>query len=251
MKNNELVSIITPSYNSAKFIIQSIESVISQTYSNWEMIIVDDCSQDNSIKIIKEFQEKNNRIKLIESKVNQRPARARNRAIKYANGRYIAFLDSDDVWKTEKLTTQIDFMQFNDISFSFSSYHPMSENGMEFFREIKAPLKIDYNSFLKNTIIGCLTVVLDKDKIGDVKMPKLRTSQDMALWLSIMKGGVAAYGIEKSLAYYRIVGNSNTSNKFKVFQGVWRIYRIEEGLGYVRSIWYFLNYAFNAIKKRI
>jgi teichuronic acid biosynthesis glycosyltransferase TuaG len=127
----------------------------------------------------------------------------------------------------------------------------MSENGMEIFKEIKAPLKINYNSFLKNTIIGCLTVVLDKQKIGDVKMPNLRTSQDMALWLSIMKGGVTAFGIDQSLAYYRIVGDSNTSNKFKVIKGVWGIYRNEEGFGCVKSTWYFLNYAFNAVKKRI
>jgi len=127
----------------------------------------------------------------------------------------------------------------------------MSENGKKFFKEIKAPLKMDYNSFLKNTIIGCLTVVLDKNKIVNVKMPNLRTSQDMALWLSILKEGVDAYGIEQSLAYYRIVGNSNTSNKFKVVKGVWKIYRNEEGFGYLKSIWYFLNYAFNAVKKRV
>jgi teichuronic acid biosynthesis glycosyltransferase TuaG len=109
---------------------------------------------------------------------------------------------------------------------------------------------MNYNSFLKNTIIGCLTVVLDKHKIGDFKMPNLRISQDMALWLSIMRNGFDAYGIEKNLAYYRIVEKSNTSNKLKVSRGVWRIYRKEEGLGYLESIWCFLNYAFNAIKKR-
>ena len=246
-----LVSIITPSYNSERFINECVRSVLDQTYTNWELIIVDDASDDNSRKLISNIAERDNRIKFVFLTKNIGAAGARNIALEMSEGRYVAFLDSDDVWKTEKLTTQIDFMQSHDISFSFSSYQPMSENGMEFFREIKAPLKIDYNSFLKNTIIGCLTVVLDKYKIGDVKMPNLRTSQDMALWLSIMKGGVAAYGIEQSLAYYRIVENSNTSNKFKVIQGVWRIYRIEEGLGYVRSIWYFLNYAFNAIKKRI
>ena len=246
-----LVSIITPSYNSARFINECVSSVLEQTYTNWELIIVDDASDDNSRELISNIAVRDNRIKFVFLTKNIGAAGARNIALEMSEGRYIAFLDSDDVWKTEKLTTQIDFMQCHDISFSFSSYQPMSENGMEFFRKIKVPSKIDYNSFLKNTIIGCLTVVLDKYKLGDVKMPKLKTSQDMALWLSIMKGGVVAYGIEKSLAYYRIVGDSNTSNKFKVIQGVWRIYRIEEGLGYMRSIWYLLNYAFNAIKKRI
>ena len=246
-----LVSIITPSYNSSRFIKECVSSVLEQTYTNWELIIVDDASDDNSRELIGNIAERDNRIKFIFLTKNIGVAGARNIALEMSEGRYIAFLDSDDIWKKDKLTTQIDFMQFHNISFSFSSYQPISENGMEFFREIKAPLKVGYNFFLKNTIIGCLTVVLDKHKLGDVKMPKLRTSQDKALWLSIMRGGIVAYGIEESLAYYRIVGNSNTSNKFKVIQGVWRIYRIEEGLGYVKSIWCFLNYAFNAVKKRI
>ena len=246
-----LVSIITPSYNSSRFINECISSVLEQTYTNWELIIVDDASDDNSRKLISNIAETDNRIKFEFLSKNIGVAGARNIALEMSRGRYVAFLDSDDVWKKEKLATQIDFMQLHDISFSFSSYQPMSENGMEFFREIIVPSKIDYNSFLKNTIIGCLTVVLDKYKLGDIKMPNLKTSQDMALWLSIMRGGVTAYGIEKSLAYYRIVGDSNTSNKFKVIQGVWKIYIIEEGLGYMRGAWCFLNYTFNAIKKRM
>lgn len=246
-----LVSIITPSYNSARFINECVGSVIEQTYTNWELIIVDDASEDNSREFISTIAASDDRIKFVFLTENIGAAGARNIALEKSEGRYIAFLDSDDVWKKEKLTKQIGFMQSHDIAFSFSSYEPMSENGMKVFKKINAPLKIDYNSFLKNTIIGCLTVVLDKDKIGDVKMPNLRTSQDMALWLSILKGGVDAYGIEQSLAYYRIVGNSNTANKLKVVKGVWKIYRNEEGFGYLKSIWCFLNYAFNAVKKRV
>ena len=246
-----LVSIITPSYNSARFINECVNSVFEQTYTNWELIIVDDASYDNSKELISDIAARDSRIKFVFLTDNIGVAGARNIALEKSKGRYIAFLDSDDIWKKEKLTKQINFMQSHDISFSFSSYEPMSENGIEIFKEIKVPLKIDYNSFLKNTIIGCLTVVLDKDKIGDFKMPNLRTSQDMALWLSIMRGGVIAYGIQKSLAYYRIVDESNTSNKFKVIVGVWEIYRIEQGFGYMKSIWCLLNYAFNAVKKRI
>lgn len=246
-----LVSIITPSYNSARFINECVSSVLGQTYTNWELIIVDDASDDNSRELISNIAARDNRIKFVFLTLNIGVAGARNIALEKSKGRYIAFLDSDDVWKKEKLTMQIHFMQSHDVSFSFSSYEPMSENGIEIFKEIKAPFKIDYNTLLKNTIIGCLTVVLDKDKIGDFKVPNLKTSQDLALWLSIMKDGVIAYGIKQSLAYYRIVGKSNTSNKFKVFVGVWKVYRNEEGLGYMKSIWCFLNYAFNAIKKRI
>ena len=220
-----LVSIITPSYNSARFINECVSSVLAQTYTNWELIIVDDASNDKSRELISSIAASDDRIKFVFLTENIGAAGARNIALEKAKGRYIAF--------------------------SFSSYEPMSENGKKFFKEIKAPLKMDYNSFLKNTIIGCLTVVLDKNKIVNVKMPNLRTSQDMALWLSILKEGVDAYGIEQSLAYYRIVGNSNTSNKFKVVKGVWKIYRNEEGFGYLKSIWYFLNYAFNAVKKRV
>ena len=246
-----LVSIITPSYNSARFINECVSSVLEQTYANWELIIVDDASDDNSRELIRNIAVRDKRIKFVFLTENIGVAGARNIALEKSKGRYIAFLDSDDVWKKEKLSKQVQFMQSHDVSFSFSSYEPMSENGLKIFKEIKAPLKIDYNSFLKNTIIGCLTVVLDKDKIGDFKMPNLRTSQDMALWLSIMRGGVIAYGIQKSLAYYRIVETSNTANKLKVAKGVWNVYRIQEELGYLRSAWYFLNYAFNAVKKRI
>jgi len=248
---NTLVSIITPCYNSDRFINECICSVLEQTYTNWELLIVDDASEDSSKHLINGFTEKDSRIRPFFLDKNVGAAEARNVAISEAKGRYIAFLDIDDVWKKEKLTKQIAFMKHHDIAFSFSSYQPMSEDGNQIFKEIKAPLIMDYNLFLKNTIIGCLTVVLDKSKIGDFRMPNLRTSQDMALWLSIMRNGISAYGIQKSLAYYRIVERSNTANKLKVAKGVWNIYRIQEELGYLRSVWCFLNYAFNAIKKRI
>ena len=248
---NALVSIITPSYNSERFINECICSVLEQTYTNWELLIVDDASEDGSKQLINSFTEKDSRITSHFLDRNVGAAKARNVAISRATGRYIAFLDIDDVWKKEKLTEQINFMKNHDIAFSFSSYQPMSEDGSQIFKEIKAPLIMDYNLFLKNTIIGCLTVVLDKYKIGDFRMPNLRTSQDMALWLSIMKDGFSAHGIQKSLAYYRIVKTSNTANKLKVAKGVWNIYRIEEELSYFRSVWCLINYAFNAVKKRI
>jgi len=248
---NALVSIITPCYNSDRFINECICSVLEQTYINWELLIVDDASEDSSKQLINAFAEKDSRIRFFSLEKNVGVAEARNVAISKARGRYIAFLDIDDIWKKEKLTEQIAFMKHHDIAFSFSSYQPISEDGNQIFKEIKVPLMMDYNLFLKNTIIGCLTVVLDKYKIGDFRMPNLRTSQDMALWLSIMRSGFRAYGIQNSLAYYRIVETSNTSNKLKVAKGVWNIYRIQEDLGYLRSVWCFLNYVFNAIKKRI
>ena len=248
---NELVSIITPSYNSIKFVEASISSVLQQTYSNWELILVDDASTDESKDLIKRIASKDHRIFSLFLEKNSGSAVARNTAIKKARGRYIAFLDSDDLWERDKLACQIDFMKKKDIAFSFTSYKSISEDGKKIYSDIRAPKEIDYDGLLKNTIIGCLTVVLDRSKLNEIKMPNLRTSQDLALWLSIMRNGIKAYGIQKSLASYRNVRNSTTSNKIKVMQGVWNIYRNQENLSIMRSIWCFLHYAFNAIKKRI
>tara|TARA_B110000459_G_scaffold120698_1_gene133009 strand:- start:135 stop:887 length:753 start_codon:yes stop_codon:yes gene_type:complete len=248
---NKLVSIITPSYNSSKFIEGCIDSVISQTFQNWEMIIVDDCSNDNSREIISDLSTKDDRLKFISLKKNIGAAAARNIAIREAKGKYIAFLDSDDIWIKDKLEKQIAFMNEKDIAFSFTCYQPISEDGMEKYSVIKAPKKMTYHSYLKNTIIGCLTVIIDKEKTGDFQMPNIRSSHDMALWLLIMKRGFSAYGLDENLAYYRIVSNSNTSKKWKAAKEVWDVYRKVEKLNIIYSVYNFIGYAYNAIKKRM
>jgi teichuronic acid biosynthesis glycosyltransferase TuaG len=248
---NELISIITPSYNSKRFIKDTIDSVLSQTYENWEMIIVDDCSKDDSAIYIEELIKNDSRITLITLEKNIGAAEARNKALKVANGRYIAFLDSDDFWLPEKLEKQLDFMQKNDYAFTFTSYIPMSEDATEEYPFVSAPLEIDYSGYCKNTIIGCLTVMIDKDKTGDFRMPNIKSSHDMALWLLIMKRGVLAYGLNEVLAKYRLVSTSNTSKKYKAAMDVWKVYREIETLPLYKSSWYFVHYMFNAIKKRI
>ena len=248
---NNLVSIITPSYNSAKFIKYCIDSVLSQTYDNWEMIIVDDYSRDNSRELISKFAKEDDRIKPIFLDENVGAAEARNVAIKKSKGKYIAFLDSDDIWKLDKLDKQIAFMKKNDFAFTFTSYQPISEDRKENFSVIKAPEKMTYHSYLKNTIIGCLTVIIDKEKTGDIQMPNIRSSHDMALWLLIMKRGFPAYGLDENLAYYRIVSTSNTSKKWKAANEVWDVYRKVEKLNILYSGICFFAYAFNALKKRI
>jgi len=248
---NNLVSVITPSYNSSKFIDECINSVISQSYTNWELLIVDDCSDDNSKELLLNLEKRDERIKLTFLDNNIGAAHARNVAIQKAKGKYIAFLDSDDSWDSKKLDKQISFMVQNDIAFSFTSYQSISENGLDIISVIKAPYKMTYNNYLKNTIIGCLTVVIDREKVGDFKMPSIRSSHDMALWLLIMKRGFIAYGFNENLAKYRIVSSSNTSDKWAAAKDVWRVYRNLEKLSFFYSIWCFLNYAFNAIIKRI
>ena len=248
---SNLVSIITPSYNSSKFIVECVNSVISQTFQNWEMIIVDDCSNDNSKDIISVLSAKDERIKSIFLEENVGSAEARNIAIRQAKGKYIAFLDSDDIWNEDKLENQISFMNEKDIAFSFTSYQPISEDGKTKYSVIISPKKMSYHSYLKNTIIGCLTVIIDKEKTGDFQMPNIQSSHDMALWLLIMKRGFSAYGLDENLAYYRIVSTSNTSRKWKAAKEVWDVYRKVENLDIIYSTYCFIGYAFNAIKKRV
>lgn len=248
---NNLVSIITPSYNSSYYIESCIQSVINQTYTNWEMLIVDDCSTDDSYIKMQSMAFKDSRIKFFQNTQNIGAAKTRNVALKKANGKYIAFLDADDIWSKDKLHKQIKFMLMNSIAFSYTSYEMIADNSPCVPKVIKAPKKMHYDSYLKNTIIGCLTVVLDREEIGDFEMPNIRSSHDMALWLSIMKRGYDAFGLDINLAQYRIVPDSNTSSKLKAAKDVWRVYRNIEGLDFFYSLWCFLNYTINAFKKRI
>lgn len=246
-----LVSIITPSYNSEKYIRETVKSVQEQTYTNWEMIIVDDCSKDNSRAVLEELANEEERVKIHFLQENSGAAVARNTAIRLAKGKYIAFLDSDDKWKPNKLQTQLEFMQKNDYAFTFSGYDLMNEDGELLGKSVKIPESIDYQGLLKNTIIGCLTVIVDKEKVGDFQMPNIRARQDLALWLLIMKRGFKAYGLQQSLAIYRSVPGSVSSNKVNMLKKNWHVYRKIEKLNVVSASWYIFNYAFNALKKRL
>lgn len=246
-----LVSIITPVYNAEKFIEKTIKSVQIQTYTNWEMILVDDLSQDNSGEIIKKIQKNDNRIKYIKLKENSGAAVARNTAIENANGRYIAFLDSDDLWKRNKLEKQISFMKENNCGFTFTSYEIMSEEGINLNKIVQVPKKINYDGLLKNTIIGCLTVVIDRKLVGDFGMPLIRKGQDTATWLKILKNYEYAYGINENLANYRLVKRSISSNKIGALKRTWNTYRNVEKLSLIKSCYVFICYIINAIKKRM
>ncbi|WP_339213226.1 glycosyltransferase family 2 protein [Ornithinibacillus sp. FSL M8-0202] len=244
---NPLISVITPAFNAEKFITQTIESVLEQTYSNWEMIIVDDCSTDRTIELITAYSQKDNRIKLLQLEKNSGSAVARNVAMKNAKGKYIAFLDSDDIWFPGKLEKQLHFMQEKDIAFSFTKYVRITEEGQLKNSISIAPEKVVYKDLLKHCVIGCLTVMLDREKIGGLEMVNIRTRQDYALWLEVTKKGFPAYGYAEVLAKYRIVQNSISRNKWKAAKRQWYVYRNVEKLGLVKSIWYFLHYALKGI----
>ena len=224
-----LVSIITPSYNSSRFIKTSIDSVLSQTYQDFEMIIVDDMSPDNSNEIIEQYIKNDSRIKLIKLDENLGPAGARNRAIEEAKGRYIAFLDSDDIWMSEKLKKQIEFMNKNNLSLTYSSYKLTDDNDND-LGEFITKEQISYNSLLKTNSIGCLTAIYDTKKIGKILMPTIRQKQDYGLWLKILKEIKSTKGQLEPLAIYRIRSKSVSSNKLLAATYIWKIFRDIEKL---------------------
>lgn len=244
-----LVSIVTPSYKSSEFIVQTIESVLVQTYENWELLIIDDCSPDNSNIIIEEFQKQDNRIRLIKLEKNSGPANARNEGIKQAKGRYIAFLDSDDIWLPQKLEKQIRFMNENNLSLTYSAYETIDENG-NYINTRNIKRNITYKNMLKSNQIGNLTGIYDCEKIGKYYMYDVG-HEDYTLWLKIMKDVKQTIGITEVLAKYRIVKSSISSNKFKVLGWTWNIYRNIIGLNFFKSLYYFIHYIYYSIMKRI
>ncbi|WP_299238949.1 glycosyltransferase family 2 protein [Sulfurihydrogenibium sp.] len=248
MSKKDLVSVIMPNYNRAKYISEAIESVISQTYPIWELMIIDDCSTDNSVNIIEEYVAKDERIKLIRLPKNSGPAIARNTGIEVASGRYIAFLDSDDVWLPYKLEKQVKFMRENNLSLVYSAYYIIDKYGfVKGIRNIKE--KISYKDLLKTNWIGNLTGIYDAQKLGKVFMENVG-HEDYVLWLSILKRIDYAFGINEPLAKYRVLPNSYSSNKFKSIKSMWNIYRSIERLDLLHSIYYLGNYIYYGIKKR-
>lgn len=231
---SSLVSIIMPAHNSSGYIEQSIESIRNQTYENWELIIINDCSTDNTKEICEAYKEKDSRIILVNLEKNVGVANARNIAIQNAKGKYVAFLDSDDLWKNIKLEKQLELMQKHRYTFVYSSYEIINETGERAGKVIEVPKEISYEDLLKVNSIGCLTVIIDKEKIKYLEMPTIK-HEDYATWLTILKSNnIKAYGVTESLAYYRKTPNSVSANKFKSIVWSWKIYH--DYLGYNKFV---------------
>ena len=250
MQDN-LVSIITPIYNAECFISDTIKSVESQTYQKWEMILVDDCSSDSSKTVIEAYAKEDARIKCLALPENSGAAIARNKGILRARGRFIAFIDSDDQWDSEKLARQLAFMKENQASFTFTAYEMVNEKGERLNKIVKVPQTINYEQLLKNTIIGCSTVIIDRQMIGDFSMPLVRKGQDTATWLSILRADHVAHGLNEVLAQYRVVSGSISSSKISALKRTWHTYRKIEKLNLVKCTYVFIFYIFNALKKRM
>jgi teichuronic acid biosynthesis glycosyltransferase TuaG len=244
-----LVSVITPAYNAAGVIKETMDSVLHQTYTNWEMLIVDDCSTDETRDIIREYEAYDSRIHLIELNKNSGAAAARNKALEQASGSFAAFLDSDDQWLPHKLEYQLAWMEKHGAAFTFSQYYVIASDGRSLGLGDTIPPRVGYRDLLKQNMIGCLTVVVDLAQTGPLRMVDIRTRQDYVLWLELCRRGFTAYGISEPLAVYRRQEASISSDKKKMALQNWKVYREVEHLNLLVSSYYFMHYALNKWKK--
>ena len=250
--NNELVSIIIPVYNAEKYLEDTIKTILNQTYNNWELLLINDCSKDNSKSIFEKYAS-DKRITWYDQEKNSGPANARNRGIDFAKGKYICFIDADDAWDCDKLEKQISFMKKNDCAFSYHSYEFANELLVPNGKKVIAKEKLTYKKALKNNIISTITVMFDIKKIDKelIKMPNLKYVEDTATWWKILRNGYVAYGIPDVFSYYRRIPNSNSSNKLRTQKPLWNLYRREEKLNtiYAAHCLFWKNY--HALIRRI
>ncbi len=245
-----MISVIVPVYNAGKYIKETIESVLSQSFEDFELLLIDDCSKDDSEEIIKSF--KDDRVKYIKQPENMGAWAARNRGLEEAKGRYIAFLDADDLWDKDKLKKEFEFMKSKNAGFVFTGYEFADEFGNGTGAIVKVPHTIDFKHALKNTNIFTSTVLIDREKIGDdlIKMPHIK-SEDTATWWRILMAGNLAYGLNENLVKYRRSSGSLSSNKIEAVRRIWRLYREIAHLSVFSSCVHFASWAITAVLRRI
>ncbi len=253
-----MVSVIIPVHNAGHFIFDTMMSVAVQEYSDWEMILVNDHSEDDSVQIINDFiglrKERNEpqEIRLLDTGDLRGAANARNTGIDAARGKYIAFLDADDLWEPEKLKEQIIFQEKIGAEFTFTGYEFADENGVSVDKIVQVPFRMEYRSALKNTTIFTSTVMFDVEKLGKelIHMPDV-PSEDTACWWKVLKTGVPAWGLNRPLTIYRRSGGTLSSNKLSAIKRTWNLYRNVEHLSLLRSAYCFIFYAFHAVLRRL
>jgi teichuronic acid biosynthesis glycosyltransferase TuaG len=252
-----MVSIVIPVYNAEKYIAATIKSVLSQTYSDWELILVDDGSTDESVARIAEVlllvpDQVRGRIQLICQEQNRGAAAARNAGLRAAKGRYLAFLDGDDLWLAEKLEKQLAFMERTGAAFSFTGYEFGDENACGSGKVVHVPPTLSYRQALSRTVISTITVLFDLTAIGKelLEMPAIK-SEDTATWWRILKSGHTAYGLDEVTAIYRRYPRSLSADKLEAVRRIWNLYRRQEGLGLLYSTWNFVFWAVRATLRRV
>lgn len=241
-----LVSVIMPAYNSSKTLPDSIQSVLDQTFTDWELLVIDDFSPEPLKSIVDSFRDA--RIYYIRLEQNSGVAQARNRGIQAARGRYIAFLDSDDLWLPKKLERQLQFMQKNGYAFTYTWYRQFEDDPERPIRLVKTKNFVDYRKLLHGNDIGCLTVMIDRTQIPDIHMPSER-HEDYITWLNLLKRGSCAYSMAEDLALYRISKHSITGNKKMSLIWTWKVYRDSQGLNFISCLYYIAYYIIGGVIK--
>lgn len=247
----ELVSIVIPVYNAEKFLERTIRSIIGQSFENWEILLVDDCSGDRSREIMQRYE--SHKIHCFYCEENAGPANARNVGLKHARGRYLAFVDSDDLWEQDKLKRQLAFMKKGGYAFTFTSYEFADENAKRNGCIAHAPAKVTYHDILKSSTIAPSTAMLDREQISDelIRMPLGVEREDAATWMQILKTGICAYGLDEVLTIYCRHEGAYSGNKFKAVLGKWQLYRHVEGFSVPKSLFYVWINTWAAVKRRI
>lgn len=243
--NNLLISIICPVYNASHFVTETIHSVMNQSYINWELILVDDGSTDESVNVIKEVTKEDKRIILVCHAQNRGMAEARNSGTRVAKGNYISFIDSDDLWDSAKLEIQLQHMLKNNCLLSHTAYRKIDEAGNTLVKLIPVSSSVSYKSLLKHNEIGLSTSMYNVDVLGKRFVSTIGWA-DFSLWLDILKDTPVSCGIKQPLMSYRIHQNSSSYNKFKSAQKTWEVYRHIEKLPLINSMYYFIFYAVNS-----
>lgn len=248
-----LVSVIIPMYNASSFIKETLQSVFQQTFQNFEVIVVDDQSTDNSYQLVSEMLSAYSNLSLLKNVQNSGVAISRNKGVSYAKGRFICFLDADDLWLPNKLEVQVAFMLKYGYAFSFTSYQFADETGKPIKAPITVPEKISYQQALRDHTIWTSTVMLDLEQLSkeEIAMPDVRRGQDTATWWKILKVVKYAYSINQPLSIYRRTNQSLSANKFAAIKRTWYLFRKVEGLSVIETVGPFIGYAYNAVKRRM
>ncbi|WP_313449029.1 glycosyltransferase [Streptococcus parasuis] len=249
MSNNKaLVSIVMPAYNCEKYVVEAINSILAQTYRNWELLVLDDGSKDNTLRIIEEFSQKDSRIKALPNGKNIGVSATRNRGIELASGEWIAFLDSDDMWKPEKLEKQFEIVEKEAAEFLFTGSSYINEEGEAYKEIFEVPEKITYKKLRNQNVISCSSVLVKKKYFEHIKMEKDEMHEDYAVWLRILKTGVTAFGVNEPLLIYRISRNSKSGNKMKTVKMTYKVFRFV-GINPFGSAYFMLRHVIASVGK--
>lgn len=252
--DSAMISVVIPVFNAERFLIETLESVRRQTYQNYEVICVDDGSADGSLQVLKEYQHKHSNMNItVLAQENKGPATARNLGMKYAKGRFLAFLDADDLWREDKLEKQLEFLLKMNAAFSFTGYEFADSAGNRNGKVVHVPEHITYKEALRNTTISTITVLFDREKIPKklLLMPEDCDREDTATWWNILRNGYDAYGLDDTFSVYRRHKGSHSANKLRAVYGTFKLYRKQENMSLFQSVAYLLVNLTRAVKRRI